>query len=120
MSAESTLYSLLTAGSPANPVVTIVGTVIYPLIVPQGKSLPAIAYQRVSTEYVNVVHFTDAVARRATFDIFCVSNGFLQAESLADAVEGIDGLEKLDRSSTYDVASETFATIVTVRLMVVP
>jgi|SRR5688572_2577699 len=47
-SAEAALYSLLTTGSP-NPVAALVGTRVYPLVLPQGVSYPAIRVQRIST-----------------------------------------------------------------------
>lgn len=45
---EASLFSLLTAGSP-NAVAAIVGSRVYPDVLPQGVTYPAIRVQRIST-----------------------------------------------------------------------
>lgn len=113
MSAESTLYALLTGGSP-NAVAAIVSDRVYPTIVPPLKDVPAIAFQRVSTEFITTVHSFIPLGELVTFDIFCVAADYDVAESLADAVVALDSMTKINRSSTYDADSENFAAIVTV------
>lgn len=117
MSAEQTLYAVLTAGSPANPVVVIVSDRIYPIVVPEGKNVPAIAYQRTQTEYVNTIG-SRALASTGSFDVFCVAGEFKEAEDLADAVfdliDASDVIAITNRSHTFDADSGNYAVVLTV------
>lgn len=117
MSAEQTLHDALTAGSPDNAVVTLVTDRIYPIVVPEGEGLPAVAYQRTNTEYTNTISNT-ALAARVTFDVFCVAPSFKAAEDLANAVadivEDADEITKINRTHTFDGESMTYAVIITV------
>lgn len=60
MSVESDIYSALTgyAGLSA-----LVSTRVYPQVIPDGATLPAVAYQRVGTEPVQTLHGTVPAAR---------------------------------------------------------
>jgi Protein of unknown function (DUF3168) len=116
MLGEEILYAALTAGSPANEVVALVGTVIYPVIVPEGKPLPAIAYQRVNTEPVNTIS-GNAWAARVTFDVFCVAAQFPQADSLASSVRRVMAVNKAiewtNKAHSYDADSGAYAVSLT-------
>lgn len=117
MSAEQTIYSTFYGESPPTAVEEIVSDRIYPIIVPENKTLPAIAYQRVNTEYVNTIHAT-ALASKGTFDIFCVAAEFDQADDLADAVVSVVNaslvMVVLNRTHSFDETAGNYAVVVTV------
>lgn len=82
MSAESTLYTLLTG----NPGVTaLVGTRIYPDIVPEGKATPYIGYERVATDPVAVMS-GPAPAAIARITLACWADTRTAADAVAAAV----------------------------------
>lgn len=83
MSAETTLYAIL-AG--ASGVTDLVGTRIYPDLVPQEKAVPYIGYERVGTEPIATIHGS-VVAENVRLLVACWSATRLQAEQIADAVE---------------------------------
>ena len=120
MSAEETLHAELTAGSPANPVVALVGEGIWPIVVPQDEGLPAIAYQRVNTEMTNTIGAESGLTGgdKATFDLFCVAAQFKQAEDLANAVKTLvrnsELVNLINRTHTYDAESGNYAVVLTV------
>jgi len=79
VSAESLLYSTLSA---ASAVTAVTSTRIYPDVVPQDKSLPAIAFVRADTEYATTIHGT--VGRtRATVELWSMASTRSAADSLA-------------------------------------
>lgn len=59
MSFESTLYTALSTNA---ALAALVGTRIKPDVLPQGTTIPAIAYQRISTPRSQVFGSTQAVA----------------------------------------------------------
>lgn len=83
MSAESTLYGIL---STAAGVTALVDTRIYPDLIPEEKAAPYIGYERVSTDPVNTIHGT-TLAQDVGLVIACWADTRLAAEALADAVE---------------------------------
>lgn len=82
MSAEETLYATLNG---AAAVTAVVGPRIYLGSVPQEKALPAIAYERLDTEFVNLIH--GAVGRtKATVEVWSMASTKTQAASLSALV----------------------------------
>jgi hypothetical protein len=116
---DAKLYAALTAGSPTSAIVDLVGTRIYPTRIPAGVGIPAIAYQRVGTEYDRTissnVHLP--VASTATFDVFCVAVDYVSAEALGDLVEALNSHEiiVINRSATIagDEEDAPYAAILT-------
>ena len=79
MSAETMLYSTL---SVAAPVIAVVGTRIFPDVVPQDKVLPAIAFVRADTEFATTIHGT--VGRtRAVVEVWSMASTRTAADALA-------------------------------------
>jgi hypothetical protein len=111
MSAESELFAALSGDS---AITAIVGSRIYPVVIPLGVDLPAIAYQRTNTEYVNTIG-NAALAARVTFDIACGGKDFDSAESLCDLVEALS-FEKTNRTQTFDIDTDNFASVLTVNV----
>lgn len=84
---EAALVSLLTTGSP-NPVSDIVGTRVYPDVLPQGVTYPAIRYARISTPRYR--DFSGPAGRaRPRFQIDCYGTGKADVLSLAAAVRAV-------------------------------
>jgi hypothetical protein len=83
MSAETDLYAVL---SGAAGVTALVSTRIYPDVVPEEATLPAIAYQRTSTEYSTTIHGGAPVAETPTIEITCVATTRPGANAVANAV----------------------------------
>lgn len=119
MTPEQKLYAALTVGSPTSEIEEIVGDRIYPVRVPAGQGIPALAYQKVSTEYDRTIHRQPAIMRLATFDVFCVAVDHTAAEALGDLVEAlnVDGIRIINRSSTVgDEEDAPFAAIITIEV----
>lgn len=107
--AEAALFSLLTTGSP-NAVAAIVGTRVYPDILPQGVLYPAIRLQRISTprsQYRTLNGRAEYASPRMQIDCWALSR--LGALALSQAVyqllEGFTGTIaglRIDYVSTED------------------
>ena len=66
-------------------VTNLVGTRIYPLTLPQGVTLPAVRYQRISGNSDNyVAGTTGAAMARIQFDVF--ANSYASGEALREAI----------------------------------
>lgn len=113
MSGSSDLYALLSSDAGVG---ALVSDRIYPIVVPNDKDLPAMAYRRSNTEYVNTIT-VGAVAADVSFDIICGAKTPLEAEQLADAVELVPGLTFLNRVDDFDPETEIYANVVTVQLL---
>ena len=81
--------------------VALVDNRIYPLVLPQNPTIPAIAYQRISTQMV--LDRDDAHLQRPRFQFDCYDRRAIQAWRLADALEealaalkGQDGDPRID------------------------
>lgn len=82
MSAEQSLYDALRVSA---AVTAVVAQRIYLDVIPQNEALPAIAFVRTGTEFLNTIH--GAVLRtRATVEVWCVASTRTAAESLASVV----------------------------------
>lgn len=114
MSAESDVYAAL---SGAAAVTAIVGSRIYPDVVPQEQNIPSIAYARVGTQYTPTIHSSAPVWTTATVEIACMDDKRADAEDLADkaatAIIGA-GFRLVDRRSELDSDNGIWATVLTV------
>jgi len=108
MSAESIVYSTL---SGAAGVTAMVGTRIYPDLVPEEKATPYIGYERVGTEPITTIHGT-ILANDVQMVIACWADTRVQAEAIADAVASAmatAGYPYAARGSELDEATERLA-----------
>jgi len=112
-SAEAAIYSLLTTGSP-NPVAALVGDRVYPLVLPQPPTLPAIRYQRISTpraQYRTLDGLANYASPRIQIDCWDTTpDGVLAvARAVYELLDGfhgtVDGL-RIDAISTEDEATD--------------
>ena len=70
----------------------LVGTRIYPLLMPQEPTLPAIVYQRISTVPLGQSHQGGNHLNRARMQLACHATTILAAKQLAQAVwRALDG-----------------------------
>lgn len=81
---EQALYSILSADGTVSG---LVGTRIYPNVIPQDVSLPAIAYQRISAMRV-FSHGGPSCLARPRFQITCLATSYSSAKAVANAVRG--------------------------------
>jgi len=85
---EQALYSIL---SNDGTVSGLVSTRIYPLLIPQDSALPAVQYQRISTQRVNP-HAAASTLARARFQVTSIAANYDTVCSVADAIRGaLDG-----------------------------
>ena len=92
MSLETGLYTALTADSTLS---ALVGTRIYPEVMPQGVTYPAVSYQRVSTVRTNLLSGVDDFTE-VRIAIDCWDDSYSGVKAVADAVKGaIDGVTVL-------------------------
>lgn len=82
MSAETQLYALLSGNA---GVTALVGTRIYPNLVPESMATPYIGYERVSTNPVATLEGT-ILAETAGLAVACWDKSPIQAAQVADAV----------------------------------
>jgi hypothetical protein len=114
MSAETVLYTAL---STTTTVDSLVDGRVYPDIAPQDASLPAIAFERTGTEYINTIH-GDAIATKAMLAIYCMAETRADAEGLcdvvADAVRAAD-FTTIDRRAEFNAEQALWATVLEVQ-----
>jgi hypothetical protein len=111
VSAEIEAYSVL---SNAMTVTAFTGTRIYPDFVPEDKTLPAIAINRIETEYVNTIHQNIPEATKVHLEIWCMTSNRKDAEQLGDAVELVIGTGEFvleGRRPEFDPETLTFAVV---------
>ena len=89
---ETLVYSTLTGNS---SVAAIVSTRVYPLILPQGCDLPAITYERISTEYISTLSGF-AGMERVRMQIDVLAESYSAAKSLSASV-----ITAMDRSLLF-------------------
>lgn len=117
MSAESDLYTLLSGNA---GVAALVSTRIYPDLVPEGKTLPYIGYERVSTEPVNALSGAQLGAL-VGLTVACWAGTRVAAEALADAVVAAlapSSFAYLARGVEMDEATGRLAATVDCRILV--
>src|SRR5262245_57821961 len=79
MTISAKLYTALTQA----PIVAIVGNRIYPLILPQTPTYPALSYQRIS----NTAQIGSTELRETRYQINCWASTYATAQQLATAVK---------------------------------
>lgn len=82
MSIGETVYSTL---SSASGVTAIVGTAIYPLVIPQGAGLPAVTYQRIAGARSNDLAGAGELTH-VRIQVDCWATTYSSVRALADAV----------------------------------
>jgi hypothetical protein len=115
MSAETSTYSTL---SGAAGVTALVGTRIYPDVVPQEKALPAIAIARTETEFINTIHNAAPLGSFVELEIWCMAETRTGAEAVADAVKAAfiatTGFMLKNRRPEFDAEHQVYSTVLTV------
>lgn len=86
MSLETGIYKLLSANS---AVAALVGTRIYPVIVPEGATFPAVVYQRIDTARNANTFDNSAELPVARMQITCWAENFADVVSLQVAVQNV-------------------------------
>lgn len=108
MSIESSLYARLTAHAGVS---ALVGTRIYPLLMPQTPVLPAITYQRISAEHIASIGGHSGLENpRIQIDIWALSyntSKALAAQVRAALTESMDGFAALLLTDLDDYEPET-------------
>jgi hypothetical protein len=115
MSSETVLYSTLAGDAPVS---ALVGTRIYPDVVPQDATGAAIAYLKVGTEPVTTIHSSIPLATFTTLEVWCMAGARAEAEAVAAAAVNALGaalFQLLDRRAEFDQDSELWASVLTVR-----
>lgn len=86
---EEALVTRVTSGV---AVAALIGTRMYPLVVPQDVALPAIAYQRISSKPI-MAHGGPVGLTRARVQLTLVGRSYAEVKELADAVRArLNGL----------------------------
>lgn len=101
MSAESALYAAL---SGASGLTALVGTRIYPDVIPEDADLPAVVYQRAGTAPVITISGS-VLADDVRFVIMAWGKTRTSADAVADQVGqalAASGNPVVDRSTGYD------------------
>jgi hypothetical protein len=120
MSAETELFDALTD---AAAVAALVGTRVYPDLVPQEQALPAIGYARLSTEPIGTIHSCAPVMERVTLEVACMASTRTGADALADVASvalGAAGFRGTDRRAEIDPEHSFSATVLTVVRLTTP
>lgn len=117
MSSEDTFFSALSA---AATVTALVGTGtkirIFPDYVPAETALPAVAYTRAGTEYLNSIS-NAVLAQRATLEVWCLARKRPAADSLADTITPVLAAANFlftGRRTEFEPENGIWATILTV------
>lgn len=114
MASEDQLYSALSDD------LTVSGLVddrIYSDIRDQGDTLPAIYYERASTEFYHTMDSFTVQAEKASFVLSCFDATREATEALTDAVIAAlstNGFLSLDKQNSFDDESEIFSTTIQV------
>lgn len=106
MAIESTIYSRLSgfAGLTA-----LVGTRIYPMILPQGATYPAVTYQRIATAPRDSCMSEDDGIVRANIQVTAWSETFTNAKAIVDQVRAalqrytVAGIQGIYVIAEYDL-----------------
>lgn len=101
---EEAIRSRLLGGA---AVASLVGTRMYPLVVPQAVDLPAIAYYRVSS-FPIMAHDGAVGLTQARLQLTLVGRGYTEAKELADAVRArLNGFRGVSEGVTLDAVTLT-------------
>ena len=96
MSAESSIYDALVADVATMVYIAVSGASpaearVYPDVIPLKATLPAVAYARVDTEFVQTIDAAALKGETATFEVICVAGTRTTADLLADAAQNALG-----------------------------
>ena len=98
MSLETGLYTALTGDAGVS---ALVGTRIYPEIMPQGVTYPAISYQRISTTRTNMLSGVDDFTQ-VRVQVDCWDDSYSGVKALSAAVKSaIDGVTALGTEAVH-------------------
>jgi len=114
VSAETVLYAALTA---AAGVTALIGTRVYPDVVPQESALPCAAFARLDTEYTTTIHSGVPIAENTTIEISCMALTRASADDVCNAViaaAGAAGFTPTGRRAEFDSDQQLWATVLTV------
>ena len=97
---EQTVVTVLTANA---PVQAIVGNKIFPIVMPEGESVPALVYQKVGTDVINSLDgYSGLESIRLQFS--CYAATLLAAKQLAQSVSAaLDGSAMLKCTRTMEM-----------------
>ena len=112
--AEEALFATLSA---AAPVTAVVGQRIYPDVIPQDAGIPAIAFLRTDTEFINTIHGAAPVGATPLIEISCVQTSRELAHALANLVTtaiATAGFTIEGRRSEQDPETGLWATVLNV------
>lgn len=84
MTIGETIFSTLTGDAAVS---AIVGTRVYPLVIPQGGDLPAVTYQRIYGAPINDLAGAGELVR-ARVQVDCWATTYASVRALADAAYG--------------------------------
>lgn len=118
MSGESAIYDALVADSGTMVYIAVSGASpaearVYPDVIPLKATLPAMAYARVDTEFVQTIDASALKGETATFEVSCVARSRTTADLLADAAQdalGGAGFYLLGRSVQQQEDDKLWAT----------
>lgn len=113
MSAEDQLYAALSVFA---PLTALVETRVYPDYVPLKILLPAVAFNRADTEYINTLSAL-AVAAKASIEIVSMASTRSAADAVALACQQgcvAANFPPVNRRTDYDADKDIWATVITV------
>jgi Protein of unknown function (DUF3168) len=128
VSSESAIYAALVGDAPTMAYISVSGASpdeakVYPDVIPENVSVPAIAYQRTDTEFVQTVDGAAIKGETATFEISCVATTRTTADLLADAAQDAlagAGFYLLGRGVQQQDDQKLWATVLTVSINSTP
>ena len=82
---EEAIHTILTSES---AITNIVATRVYPVVIPQGGTIPAVTYQRISTPRIWDLDGPDGMAT-PRMQLNCWGTSYSSASSLSNAVRGV-------------------------------
>ena len=81
---EQAMWYKVTSGT---AVAALIGTKLYPVMIPDGVALPAVAYQRIATRRdPSLPVSTNNTLVMATFQYACIDDQYSVTKSIADAI----------------------------------
>lgn len=92
MSSESAIYDALVGDLTTMAYIAVPGASpaearVYPDVIPLKATLPAVAYTRADTDYVQTIDAAPPKGETATFEVSCVASSRTTADLLADAAQ---------------------------------
>lgn len=92
MSGETKIYDALVADAATMVYIAVSGASpaearVYPDVISLKTTLPAVAYARVDTEFVQTIDAAALKGETATFEVSCVASSRTTADLLADAAQ---------------------------------